>query len=106
MAATYDYQTRKVTRDFKFVEYGTKCRLSGLPTYAGYSSSERCSKCPYNGGTFSASSCGVEFWGRFKEWYVMCKHPDAVETENEEIGMVRWAFNEKLEHNALCALCY
>lgn len=41
MGATYNYQTRKMTRDFKFVEQGNVCRLSSLPARVG---SEWCRK--------------------------------------------------------------
>lgn len=104
MAATYDYKTRKMTRDFKFVQYRTKCKLSGLPTYVGYSESDRCKKCPYNGGTFSPITVGFQYHNWLNESYVMCKHPDAKDTENEEIRNVRYVFYEMLEYRALCAL--
>ena len=102
--ATYDYQTGQTTRNFKFVQYGTKCRLSGLQAIAGLGESQRCRKCKYNGGTFNTSNVGVEYWNRFHETYVMCKHPQQADTENDEIGSVRSVFYENLRTKALCAL--
>lgn len=93
MGATYNYQTGKMTRDFKFVEQGDACRLSSLPARVG---SEWCRKyCNHFDG----------IWSRFRgpASYVRCKHPEAKDSEG--CGEAIRTFYEELEHEALCALC-
>lgn len=49
MAASYDYTTGKMERDFHFVKWDTRCKGSGLPCKAG---SDRCQKCEHYWGSF------------------------------------------------------
>lgn len=100
MAATYDYQTRKITRDFHFVRWDELCKLSGLPCYAG---SDRCTmKCKWYAGSIHPFSHHIRFGGRLEDSYVYCKHPDKKDSENS-YEAVR-AFKEAFENEALCAL--
>lgn len=92
MGATYNYQTRKITRDFHFVKQGTACHLSSLPARVG---SEWCRKyCNHFDGSWS------QFIGPSS--YVMCKHPKAKDSENCWEAII--TFNGELERRALCAL--
>ena len=99
MAATYDYTTRQIERDFHFVRRDEKCRLGGLPCYAG---SERCTKCQYYAGSIHPFSYHIRYGGRLNDSYVFCKHPEKNDSENSEEAL--HAFNEAFEHEALCAL--
>lgn len=101
MAATYDYQTGQVERDFHFVRYGEKCKLSGLPAYAG---GERCLKCPNNVGSIHPFSCEIRYGIRLSDSYVYCKHQDAKDSEN--CGEAKSAFYSQMQDEALCALCH
>ena len=102
MAATYDYQTRKITRDFHFVRWDEPCRLSGLPCYAG---SDRCTKvCKHYKGSIHPFSFILKFGFRLKDSYVYCNHPDQLDSENS--SEAAHAFHEAFEHEALCALAY
>ena len=92
MGATYNYQTRKMTRDFKFVEQGNVCRLSSLPARVG---SEWCRKyCNHFGGTFE------KYW--MSTSYVQCKHPEAKDAEGCSEAI--YLFYEELERKALSEL--
>ena len=99
--ATYEYSTGHVERNFKFVEHGTKCRLSGLPAYAGFS--DRCIKCKHNGGNLFSWSFNTGFT-HIDNDYVMCKHPDAKDTG--DCSKVQQLFYERLQYEAMCATCY
>lgn len=99
MATTYDYRTGQIRRDFHFVRWDEKCRLSGLPCYAG---SGRCVKCQHYNGSIRQSSMFLRFGRRLEDSYVFCKHPDKQDSENSEEAA--WAFNEAFKHEALCAL--
>lgn len=101
MSTTYSYDNRQIERDFHFVEYGEKCKGSGLPAKAG---NDRCKQCKYNGGAIYPTSFGFHYWNWFESSYVRCKHPEAKDSEGSE--MVRHAFYEYFEKQALCALCY
>ncbi len=92
MGATYNYQTGKMTRDFKFVKKDNVCRLSSLPVRVG---SDWCKEyCNHYRGVFGNFSKG---------FCVMCQHPDAKDSDGcEEIIRL---FYEKLKLEALCALC-
>lgn len=93
MGATYNYKTGEMTIDFKFVEQGYRCPLSVLPARIG---SSWCSEyCNHFGGTW------VNFIG--PESYVLCKHPDAKDSEG--CGEAIHAFYEEIRRKALCALC-
>ena len=101
MAATFDYNTQQLERDFHFVEWDTKCKRSGLPCKAG---SDRCQKCAHYDGSVHPSSFGVEYWQRFDKSYVLCKHEEAKDAEDS--SAVRSAYYDFVKHRALCALCY
>ena len=91
MACTYDYQTGKIERDFHFVKVGEKCKLSGLPAKAG---NERCCKCPYRRGE-------IYSWQlRGDDSFVMCKHPEAKDSEGSEGARFMWY--KKFKEEALC----
>ena len=100
MAATYDYSTRRIERDFHFVRWDERCKLSGLPCYAG---SDRCRSCNHYCGSIHPFSMQLGYGFRLKDSYVMCKHPDKKDSENSSEAMS--AFHKKLEHEAMCALC-
>ena len=71
MATTYNYQTGKIERDFKFIRYGEKCKRSGLPCYAG--STNRCEKCQHYGGLitpFEMREFTASIWVMILMWYV------------------------------------
>lgn len=97
MAATYDYLTRKITRDFHFVKGDTKCTGSGLPTWTG-GHHDRCRKCQYYLGTLYGWTL------RTDDGFVMCKHPD--KKDDEDSGKAQRLYYDKLEQEALAALCY
>lgn len=101
MGASYDYQTGRVERDFHFIRYGEKCKLSGLPAYAG---GDRCLKCQHNAGSIHPFSCHIKYGFRLNDSYVFCNHKDAKDSEN--CGEAKHAFHEQLQDEALCALCY
>ncbi len=98
---TYDYSNGKVERNFKFVEHGFKCRLSGLPAYAG--TSDRCIGCPHNAGNLYSWSFNTGFTHIDKD-YVMCKHPDAKEIR--DCSKAQQLFYERMQYEAMCATCY
>lgn len=101
MAATYDYQTGKVEHDYHFVRYGEKCKLSGLPTYAG---NDRCLKCQHYDGSIHPFSTHISLGLRLDDSYVLCKHTEQKDSEN--CGLARRAFYEQFQNDALCALCH
>ena len=101
MATTYDYQTRKIERDFHFVRWDEKCKLGGLPCYVG---SERCTKCQYYNGSIHPFSFQIRFGYRLNDSYVFCKHPEKKDSENCSEAI--HAFHEAFEHEALCAMDY
>ena len=101
MATTYDYNTRKIERDFHFVQYDEKCKRGGLPAKVG---NDWCRRCKYYDGSLHPSTLGFHYWGRFEESYVFCKHPEAKDSEGS--GPAIRAFYERFEEKALCALCY
>lgn len=95
MSATYDYNTGKITIDFKFVKGGERCQHSQLPSLVN---SQWCrTYCNYYIGTI---------YGRdiFEEPYVQCKHPSAI--DSADCGEARSKYYEQLETRALDALCY
>ena len=93
MGATYNFQTGKITRDFKFVKQGYRCPLSVLPARIGsYWCQENCN---HFGGTW------FNFIG--PESYVLCKHPDAKDSDGCEEAIR--TFYEELKRKAHCALC-
>ena len=97
MAATYDYSTRKITRDFHFVRCDTKCKGSGLPTWTG-GHHDRCRNCQYYIGPLYG-------WNlRMDEDFVMCKHPD--KEDDKDSGKAQRLYNAMLEQEALAALCH
>lgn len=101
MAATYDYQTGKVEHDYHFVRYGEKCRLSGLPTFVG---NDRCLMCRHYDGSIHPFSTYISLGLRLDDSYVLCKHTEQKDSEN--CRLARRAFYEKLQNDALCALCH
>lgn len=101
MAATYDYQTGRIEHDYHFIRYGEKCRLSGLPCYAG---NDRCLNCQQNAGTIHPFSYQLRHGIRLDDSYVLCKHKEAKDSENS--GLAKYAFNEQVKYEALCALCH
>lgn len=98
MATTYDYQTGKIERDFKFVRYGEKCKRSGLPCYAG--ATNRCEKCQHYGGLITPFEMR-EFTCRNlgDDSYVVCKHPDAQDSKDSEHFISIWY--EHFRHEAI-----
>lgn len=101
MASTYNYTNGQIERDFHFVRWDEKCKRGGLPAKAG---NDWCRRCPHYVGSVHPWSFGPENWCRLDDSYVMCNHPDA--KDSEDSSTVIHLFNEKLKHNALCALCY
>lgn len=101
MAATFDYQTGRIEVDFHFVEWDTKCKGSGLPCKAG---SERCQKCQHFNGSIHPWSFDVTSFARMDDSYILCKHPDAKDSEGS--GTASYLFYEAFRNKALCALCY
>lgn len=101
MAATYDYSTGKIERDFHFIRWHEKCKLGGLPCYVG---SERCTKCQHYDGSIHPWSMMLRHGFRLNDSYVFCKHPEKKDSENSLEAVM--AFNESFENRALCALCY
>ena len=92
MAMTYDYQTRKITRDWHIRRHEEKCSLSGLPAWVG---GDRCSKCKYNKGTktdWNAKDLEDTF-------FTLCSHPEAKDSENTE--NVLWEIYDRFESEAL-----
>lgn len=89
MATTYDYQTGKIERDFKFIRYGEKCKRSGLPCYAG--ATNRCEKCQHYGGLITPWEMR-EFTCRNlgDDSYVVCKHPEAQDSKDSEHFISIW----------------
>lgn len=75
MAMTYDYDTRKITRDWNIRWHDEKCRLSGLPAYVG---GDRCRKCPYNKGI----KTDWEARDLEETFFTLCSHPEAKDSEN------------------------
>lgn len=101
MATTYNYQTRQIQKDFSFVEYGNICRLADLPCKAG---SKWCLQyCNHHVGEIHPWSF-IAIGFRFNESYVFCKHPEAKDAESSMEA--KRAYYEKVEQEALCALCY
>ena len=100
MATTYDYQTGKIERDFKFVRYGEKCKRSGLPCYAG--STNRCEKCQHYGGLITPWEMREFTWRNLgDDSYVVCKHPDAQDSKDSEHFISIWYEyfrNEAISH--------
>lgn len=92
MAMTYDYNTRKITRDWHIRRHDEKCRLSGLPAYVG---GDRCSKCKYNKGT------EVDWQARDLEdtFFTLCSRPETKDSENTE--NVLWSIYDRFESKAL-----
>lgn len=94
--ATYDYHTCKTERNFKFVRFDEKCRLSGLPCYVG--TTDRCKGCPYNGGSVSGWDMG---YYSSEDVYVRCMHPDAKDSEGSGEFIYMWYGyfrNEAMKH--------
>lgn len=91
---TYDYKTRKITRDFKIRRHNEKCKLSGLPAKVG---NKRCHQCPHNKGTeiiWQSHDLDDTF-------FTLCDHPEAKDSENIEnvLSRIYERFeNEALEH--------
>ena len=94
MAATYDYSTGRITRDFHFVKGDTKCTGSGLPTWTG-GHHDRCKNCQYYIGTLYGWTL------RMDVDFVMCKHPD--KKDDEDSGKAQRLYNDKLMQEALAA---
>ena len=101
MATTYNYETRRIERDFHFVRWDDGCKLSGLPCRAG---SVRCTKCQHYDGSIHPWSMMLRHGFRLNDSYIFCKHPDKKDSENS--SEAAWAFHEAFEHEALCALDY
>lgn len=92
MAMTYDYQTRKITRNWHIRRHNEKCRLSGLPAYVG---SDRCHKCPYNKGTeFNWQAIDLE-----DTFFTRCSHPEAKDSKNT--GSILNRIYDEFENEAL-----
>ena len=88
--ATYYYDTCKIERNFKFVRFNEKCRLSGLPCYVG--TTRRCEGCPHNGGSvssFDIRDVDHRYVGD-NEQYVRCLHPDAKDSEGSGNFISMW----------------
>lgn len=100
MAASFDYQTGQIEHDYHFVRYDEKCKLSGLPCYAG---SDRCLKCSNNAGTLHPFSTHIRLGIRLDDSYVLCNHKQQKDSEN--CGVAKYVFFEQLKDEALCALC-
>lgn len=99
MALTYDYNTGKITRDFKFVKYREKCRGSGLPCYVG---NDRCLKCKYNSGSIHPWTSLETTLSSLEESYVYCHHPEAKDSPGYMIA--QRVLYDKLQVNAMGAL--
>lgn len=93
MQATYDYETGKITRYFKFVEIGQPCKLTPTSTFVG---DETCKSCKFNLGTFELSSKYRNFFSN--NTCEMCSHPYAKDFEG--CGCFVSDFNEKLQQEA------
>lgn len=92
MAMTYDYNTRKITRDWHIRRHGEKCRLSGLPAKAG---GDRCQKCPYHKGIeFDWQARNLE-----DTFFTLCSHPEVKDSENTQ--NVLWRIYDRFESEAL-----
>lgn len=92
MAMTYDYDTRKITRDWHIRRHDEKCCLSGLPAYVG---GDRCRKCPYNRG-IKTDWNARELENMF---FTLCSHPEAKDSENT--GDVLRGIYDSFEDEAL-----
>lgn len=97
MAATFEYATGKITRDFHFVKGDTKCAGSGLPTWTG-GHHDCCRNCQYYLGTLYGWTL------RTDKDFVMCKHPD--KKDDEDSGEAQRLYYDKLKQETLAALCY
>ncbi len=95
MAMTYDYQTRKITRDWHIRRDDEKCRLSGLPAKVG---GDRCSKCPYHKGIEH------DYQARDLEdtFFTLCSHPEAKDSENTKYVLRR--IYDRFEDEALARM--
>lgn len=93
MATVYNYATRQITRDFRFVKVWEPCHRSQLPCHAA---SSWCCKCQYYAGRIDINGCG-EFLA-----YILCKHPAAVDSKGYETALKY--FNEQFELEALSYL--
>lgn len=94
---TYEYDTRKITRDFKLVEEDEICRLSGLPARVG---NIRCQKCKKYGGKLYSWQYG--HIADDDNTYVICKHKD--QKESNGCSKALSYLYDIFEHKALCAL--
>jgi len=92
MAMTYDYSTRKITRDWHIRRCDEKCRLSGLPAKVG---GNRCQKCQYHKG--------VEFDWQARDlddtFFILCSHPEAKDSENTD-RVLRYIY-DRFENEAI-----
>lgn len=95
--ATYDYETGKITRNFKFVRIGEPCKLTPTSEFVGDAT---CNNCKYNCGQFTLS---YKYWGRslVDETCCMCAHPHAKDFKGS--GCFVADYNERLFYNAMCA---
>lgn len=90
--STYNYNTGKITRDFKFVKRGSVCRLTQLPARVG---NDWCSRCKHNLGT-------IHSWEyRGDDDFIKCSHEKQVDAE--DCFEVAWRWNERFREEALCA---
>ena len=90
MEAKFEYETGKVTRDFKIVRFGERCKLSGLPAYVG---NERCRKCKHYGSMLVLDG-----------FFAACMHPEQKDSDN--ILKSLNIFYEQVRSETLNALCY
>ena len=91
MGATYDYNTRQITRDFHFVKEGEICKLAySTPARVGGWSCEHCKF--YKG-------LDLDYDNRIEtSFFVKCGHPDS--KDSKDAGNVIYRFNERLEEEA------
>lgn len=90
--STYNYETGKITRDFKFRRTGERCKLGGLPAKVG---NDFCLRCKHNCGT------QMDWTARDLEdlSFTKCNHPEAKDSENTE--SVKYTWYERFEQEAL-----
>lgn len=95
--ATYNYETGKIERSFKFIKFGSVCRLRGVPVRTG---NNICLDCPFCIGW--KSPWELRQYGRFEGEYVMCEHKDAEDIDCSFDFI--YAYSEYIKHEALKAL--
>lgn len=90
---TYDYQTRKITRDWHLKKHGEICRLRGVPARVG---AYGCKNCPHNKGNETDWNADIE-----DMFFTKCNHKDAKDSEGSS-SMLEQIY-DKFELKAMCA---